>query len=76
MNMKLIIFSDLHYTTPEYFDPHNKKLSQFAEPLMKEITKVINDKIKPDACVFRRKNGIKITLYSSEGFNRYLQVME
>ena len=48
---KIVIFSDLHYATEKPVNNVSKierKLMQYAEPLLEKITDEINNNIKPD----------------------------
>ena len=48
---KIVIFSDLHYAPEKPVNNGSKierKLMQYAEPLLEKITDEINNNIKPD----------------------------
>lgn len=47
--MKLVVFSDVHYLDRKYHG--TRKLTDYCIPLLDELTRRINDEIKPDVCI-------------------------
>ena len=50
-DMKMILFSDLHYLDDNHKEKTNRKLTKLAIPVIEELIYEINQKIKPDICV-------------------------
>lgn len=49
--LKLVIFSDLHYLDPDHKEWSGRKLTWLAEPLLYKLFEKV-EKIRPDACIF------------------------
>lgn len=50
--MKLIIFSDIHYSSQnETSSKENRKLTQYAVPIVNKLINMINNSFKPDLVV-------------------------
>ena len=50
-DMKMILFSDLHYLDDNHKEKTNRKLTKLAVPVIEKLIYEINQKIKPDICV-------------------------
>lgn len=50
-DMKMILFSDLHYLDDNHKEKTNRKLTKLAIPVIEKLIYEINQKIKPDICV-------------------------
>ena len=49
--MKIVIFSDLHYLDVNHKEKTNRKLTKLAMPILEKLINEINRNIKPDICV-------------------------
>ena len=50
--MKLVVFSDIHFLDRKYEGFGNRKLTEFAIPLLDNLINRVNNEIRPDVFLY------------------------